>query len=280
MICVIAVIALVGIMLPALGRRTNCSSTLKEAMQIRAIIYAAKTWTDGNKGMLPLPSSVDSADTTVSELGRAKDTTANLHSMLIYEQSITPELVVAPLECNSNIRVKQDYEYSRPRAALSPTQALWDPAFSADFKGSTPGNVSFANLQPAGSRLGIWSRQSLRDSRLGGTALVSSRGPEIVGFQTDNQRARTASYAIPQSMTLCDSASFRARWEGNVGFVDGHVEWFKKDFGPIPYKTASDRPNSDALFFDELDDPAAANTFLGIFIRAGETPADYRAIWD
>jgi len=276
LVAVLVVLALVSMT----GRPTNCSSTLKEASQIRGIVQAIKNWSEANAGKPPLPSSIDTADATVSERGRAKDTTVNLYSMLIYEQSITPEIVVAPLECNSNIRVCQGYEYSRPRAAVSPDHALWDPAFSADFTSATPGNVSFAHLQPAGARSKMWSRDALQDAKLGDTSLVSSRGPEVIGCQADNRGVITASYTDPNSITLCDSASFCARWAGNVGFTDGRVDWLTNDFGPLEYQSASGRPIADALFFDEPDDPAAANTFLGIFIRAGATPADYKAIWD
>ena len=42
--------------------------------------------------------------------------------------------------------------YDAPKAAVNPANALWDPAFNADFTGGKTGNDSYAHVQPAGAR--------------------------------------------------------------------------------------------------------------------------------
>ena len=47
-----------------------------------------------------------------------------------------------------------------------------------------------------------------------------------------------------------------------------------------PNTTSTGKKLPDLFCHDEPDDPKAANDFLGIFLKAGDTPADFKAAWD
>ena len=46
------------------------------------------------------------------------------------------------------------------------------------------------------------------------------------------------------------------------------------------YGAADGKQWPDVWCYDEPDDPKSVNDYLGIFIKAGETPADFKAVWD
>ncbi len=109
-------------------------------------------WASNNNGSYPLPSQLDVANMTVAEKGRAKDTTANILSLLIFNGHISTEMCICPDEANKRIANFEDYEYSNPKKAVKPQEAMWDPAFSTDFtKGK--GNWSWRTC----SHRGVWT---------------------------------------------------------------------------------------------------------------------------
>lgn len=225
---------------------------LSEQQVLLGIIQAFDVSVEFNDGIF-LPSEIDLNSTTVSEHGSAKDTTANLVSLLIYNGLLPPTMLVSPAEVNRNIQEKMDYQYDEPDAAINPVLAMWDPSFSADFIGGE-GNISYALMPPVGARRALWNTNRPAD-----TVMLGNRGPHT--WKTDNGLEWNTE---SQTMLIWGPTD---RWRGFVAFGDGHVE-----------QLSSPLIGDDHLFFDEPDRPT--NAFLGIWTTAGETMDDHTFIWD
>ena len=272
----------VGLVLPMFGGSRH-SPQLKDSAQLNAIHKAMVVWATNNKDRYPLPSLVDTMNQTVPEQGRAKDTTANICSMLVFTGSLPAEILISPLENNRSVKACEDYEFESPRGAVDPKRALWDPKFSAALDGRTEGNTSYAHLQPSG----------LREKRYGLTfdnaeMILADRGPEVASVQKDAQGSVMPTLANARSNALRFYSSGTS-WSGNVAYNDNHVD-FQRDWlvpgKPYPksrgrtYDAADGKQWPDVWCYDEPDDPKAVNDYLGIFIKAGETPAEFKAVWD
>src|SRR5688572_21427947 len=70
----------------------------KDAAQLRGIGQSFIVWAQNNQDLYPLPSKVDAANATVAQAGRAKDTTANIFSLLIFNGFLPAEMLVSPAE--------------------------------------------------------------------------------------------------------------------------------------------------------------------------------------
>jgi hypothetical protein len=274
-VVVVVVLIIVGILFPAFAISRQSRRQFKDATQVRGIHQGLVLALPQNDDSYPLPSRLDRRDTTVAAQGREKDTTANIISILIYNGFIGPELCVSPAESNSKIRVMGGYSYSNPRAAVSPSMALWDPAFSADFAGGKVGNLSYAHTLPADERL----KKTWANTFQATEAAIGNRGPEIVSMSTAGG-GRTFTPRLADSNTYRIHGG-RTTWEGNISYNDNHVAFETRlDPEASPYKDAAGKERFDCLFFDEPDDPNGTNNFLGIFTKAGATGAEYKAIWD
>jgi competence protein ComGC len=270
---VIVVIVLALALIPVLGHRSRTSQPpMQESTQIRGIHQGMVLWAQSNKDVYPLPSLVDVKDETVADVGGAKDTTANIMSMMIYNGFFSPELCVSPEEVNTSIKVMANYSYSNPAAAVKPLGALWDPAFSADFTGGKVGNMSFAHMLPAEERLKDWTN-NFDASR----AAVGSRGPQVASVAKGSGSLVAPKLVLP-SNTLKDRTGSMV-WTGNIAYNDNHVT-MELSTAPTTYKDAAGAAWYDCLFFDEADDPSARNNYLGIFTTAGSKGAEFKAIWD
>lgn len=259
------------------GRRHNGHGRVtKESYQVRGIVHSMIVWADSNRDEFPLPSVIDANSTTVAEVGDAKNTTANILSVLVYNGFLPTEMLVSCVEVNENIRVDEDYETSKPKAAVNPALALWDPALSADFTSAGGGNISYAHIPPVGARRALWSVTNAS----GTTPIVGHRGPEIAGIAQQAGRQATPSFARPTSNTFQFLGSPK-KWEGMVAYGDNHVDFA---LAPAPYgltyKSTDGLSKPDLLFYDEPDDADGVNAFLGIFIKAGPEKPDFHAIWD
>jgi len=255
---------------------------LKDATQIRGIDQSFVIWANQNKGVYPLPSTLDKAGTTIAGDAATKDTTANIISILIFNGYISTELCISPAEANPNIKICDNYMYDQPAKAKTPASALWDPAFNADFTNGKTGSVSYAHLQPAGKRLAKWA-----DTFITTEACVSNRGPEITSIDNAANGSQTAKTKLDKSITYLIHGD-KETWEGNVGYNDGHVQFetslvgMPKADDPFPtYKTKEGKTFRDCLFFDEPGEAEpTTNLYLGIFTKAGKDVADWSAIWD
>lgn len=297
---IIAIVLIIFILLPAIGRRGDIRP-LKDATQLRGIQEALVTWAAGNDGQYPLPSAVDSDNYTVPEIGRAKDTTANIMSLLIIEGFVTAELLVSPVENNNSVHVYEDYEIENIADAVNPEKALWDPKLSADFTAEQGGNISYAHLIPQGKRLDKWNTPFNSQE-----AILSNRGPEIRSVDQDKGEVITH-FTNPRTVTtrLFTSSTYKNNenwWSGNIAYNDNHVVYGQHmyadnkpvgqpDINPrlkLPQADGSTLDIHDVLFADERPPEGEdaqreaydANQFLGIFTTAGENREDFTAIWD
>lgn len=272
-VIVIAIVA-VGLLLPYLGRTKSGTRHPRDMSQIRGIHQGMVLWAQDNSDLYPLPSLIDLNDDTVAAQGRAKDTTANIFSILIYNNFISPEICLSPAETNPAIRVHDTYAFSEPPTAVNPKKALWDPALNADFTGGKTGNISYAHMLPANERL----EKRWRNTWDATQAVVGNRGPEVKGFDVrDGKRV----YTMPKKSNTFLIHGGATTWEGNIAYNDNHVS-FETSIAPemTTYKDGGGVEQPDCLFLDEADDASKINNFLGIFTTAGATKAEYAAIWD
>lgn len=275
-----------GIMMPAMGTAKATARQLVDATQIRGIGQAFTIWAGNNDDMYPLPSKIDLKDATVADVGRAKDTTGNIMSMLVNDGSIIADMLVSPAESNSKISAYTMYEVEQPTGAVDPNNALWDPKLTGDFTRTAGGHISYAHLIPVGERLKMWS-----PTYKASEAVLGNRGPQVAST-TRNGANTTTAFANPTSNTLLIHASGTGGWSGNIAYNDNHVDFHSDLYthnanvgatslhNPLT-DTAEDgtvTQHHDVLFHDE--EGYDSNLFLGIFNAAGETEAEYNAIWD
>ena len=120
---VVVVVVLIGILLPAMGgsnHRGGGGRQLKDQTQVRGIVQAMQLWAQNNGDRYPLPSLIDKDNATVGEIGAAKDTTANIYSILIYNGNIPTEICVSPAESNGKIEEFGTYALDKPASAVNP----------------------------------------------------------------------------------------------------------------------------------------------------------------
>jgi type II secretory pathway pseudopilin PulG len=269
----VVVVLLVLALLPAFTKAGISSRQRKDATQVRGIHQAFVMWAQNNRDEYPLPSKVDIENTTVAEEGRAKDTTANIMSMMVFNGLFTPDILVWQAEVNRSIRVHKNYEFDRPRSAVRPADALWDPGLRADFTGQGGGHISYAHLLPAEHRLAKWGNTFIATE-----PVVGTRGPEITAARRLGNGAVAPTFAKARSNTFLLQGT-KDRWKGNIAFNDNHVE-FLFELSNGTYTNAAGQETADLIHYDEPDDPSELNHFLGIFIRAGEKRSEFKAIWD
>lgn len=260
-----------GILLPSLGAARQAARQLKDSSQVRGVLQGMMLYSQNNGGRYPLPSMLDTGNMTVPAQGTAKDTSANIYSLLLWNGLATTELFVSPVE-TGNVAVYSGYEYSQPRATVKPREAMWDPAFVADFTGSGPGGISYVHMLPGGTHAPAWG--DTFDSR---QALISNRGPRVDAVSYDAAGAISNINANPQSITY----NFHRpnTWSGNVGYNDNHVK-FELTMTPTTYSHTPGAGRGDVLFYDEPDDVIGTNNFLSMFITAGDANKDFKSIWD
>jgi prepilin-type N-terminal cleavage/methylation domain-containing protein len=233
LLVVIAIIALlIGILLPALGKARGSARQLKDSSQVRGILTGMVTWAQNNRDRYPLPSAVDREDATlnVGENIREKDLTRHAFSLLIFNGTVPPEILVSPAEANGNISPWRGYELDQPKGSVQPKFALWDPKFAAyptdEPIGGAPaevGGFSYAHVPMHGARQNRWANTFQAQE-----AALGNRGP--YNWQGGGP-------AVPGQWSLRDGDNFgalsltlqihgnRLRWSGNVGYNDNHVNF-------------------------------------------------------
>ncbi len=284
LVVAIVIAAVFFLWLPSLGKSAGPTGRrLKDSSQIRSVVQAMVTSAGYNRDGYPLPSKLDTKDATVSEVGEAKNTSANILSLLIYNGHISPEILLSTDESNPNIEIDTDHQLSNPAAAVRPADALWDPAFNADFTDpNRKGNLSYAHLLPAGLRLEQW-----KDTFSSTEAVFGNRGPRFQGttYPTSGRWVLTDDKFGTGSNTLAIHGG-RSTWEGNIGYNDGHVSFeTKPNPETVTYQRsvagqAKPAPTSDNLFVDETDDSVGTNVFMSIFKSAGPDARQFESIWD
>ena len=256
LLVVISIIALlIGILLPALQRARRNAGALRDGAQLKQIHTAMVTWATSNSGRFPVPSFIDSQGYTEGTLindpsqddpdAYLKDRTGAVFSVMIFNQLLTPEVVVSPNEPNGSIVPKDDYIYGRlpdNSGANEPELALWDISFvgvpvpedQAFVESSllsnivTVGNVSYAHSPLVGARFGYW-----RDTLNATQAVLGNRGPLYSATfqgQGDNflETPESREWYLgrgPEGETS-DALQFAGssrEWSGNIAYNDNHV---------------------------------------------------------
>jgi prepilin-type N-terminal cleavage/methylation domain-containing protein/prepilin-type processing-associated H-X9-DG protein len=257
LLVVIAIIALlIGILLPALGKARRNAQQIKDGTQVRGVVQAMNTWASDNKNAYPIPSVIDRENRVTSSGHEFKNRTGSILSLMIYNQSITPEVVVSPAEAGK-IAIYSEYQYSKPVGAAEPDYATYDPRFLGSpvdavadegirempsTAGGLTGNNSYAHNPIEGARKSNWA--STLNSSL---AVLGNRGPMYkagstgsAGFDARTPTAEGEGWVLDNqtnqgragigSITLIIHGT-DTKWEGNLGFGDGHVE-FSQDPDP------------------------------------------------
>ena len=276
LLVVLIVVGIVGaLVLPLMRPARGCGGRqLKDSTQVRGVHQGMWLLAQNNQDRFPLPSQLDAAGHTLPGDAAAKDTTANIISLLIFQGFFSPELTVSPSESNPKIRVFEKYQYTQPLGAVNPKLALWDPAFSADF------TVREANLSYAMTPLWSKERITMVNSFDPLHAVVGNRGPQIA-----NATYSRAGVANPQRTNAKSNADLihggRSTWEGNIAYGDNHVN-FETIMAPeaLKWKDRAGSAFGDVLFYDEPGDTTDTNAFLSIFVNTGATKDQWRAIWD
>jgi prepilin-type N-terminal cleavage/methylation domain-containing protein len=222
LLVVIAIVAvLLGILLPVLGQARDSARSAKDGTNVRAIAQGSTVFAAQERGSFPLPSEVDRLNETVALSGQpayTKDTTANIYSLLIASGLLTPEQLLSPLEVNTAIDWFRNYAYESPSGAVN---ALWDPGLVAVDSTQAGGNTSYAHHPPLGGRRRAWANGTV-DSRF---AVAGNRGPDYQPGPLSNALGDLVLAHDPATILSFRIHKPRDRWNGNVSFGDGRVEF-------------------------------------------------------
>ncbi|MEL6329239.1 MAG: type II secretion system protein [Planctomycetota bacterium] len=304
LLVVIAIIALlIGILLPALGQARRSARRLKDSANIRSIVQQLITFSGANRDRYPLPSRLDSANNTIDpesdtdiikeNSSKSKDVTQNIFAILVQE-GLPTEILISEAEVNTAVfAADEDYDFTEPDIISDQDRsekALWDPSFQAvggsfnaasssggshiGYNGlGTPfpngtSNISYVHAPPIDIRAQKWQNTFSSTD-----AVVGNRGPafedridaseewELLG--AGGSTTADSSLGI-DSITLQFHGS-RSRWQGNVGYNDGHVD-FEESFAPtditfvFPDVTQPQfRTSPDNLFVHEDDGTGEAD---------------------
>ena len=309
LLVVISIIALlIGILLPALQRAKRNAGALKDAAQLKQIHLAATIYATSNNDRYPVPSNVDGLGYTegtqidpgsgnVDAQRWEKNRTGPIFSILIFNGSVVPEVMVSPNEVNGAIEVDTDYHYSpsEDNAGVNVEGlASWDPTFagtpaaddgSRNLQNSpsdipTGGNNSYAH-QPLdnGSRQSRYWRNSFRAA----DPIFTTRGPVYsnsgnvggtglqIGARPSNGQwflAGANDIRLGQQSDALQFAGSTQSWAGNVAYNDNHVS-LEDSATPesVTFTDVSDTSNissvPDNLFVDETDESSNASQISG-----------------
>ncbi len=275
LLVLVVVTLLVVVFLPTTNHHGGINPAVKCSANIRGIGMGLALFAQSNKDQYPLPSVLDAANATINAVPASKDPTANIISTLIYGTFFGPEICVSPAETNGKINMCNDYSYSAPPTAVDPKLAVWDPNFSADFTSAKGGSVSYAHMLPSGPRAAKWAN-TFEAAR----AVIGNRGPLFTGVTKGKGGKVTPQYDSASNTMLIHGP--RTTWEGNIAYNDNHVNYETSLWGDdtITYTDTGGVKWPDMLHYDEPDDKAGTNNYMGIFTTSGSTPGEFKSIWD
>jgi len=274
LLVVISIIALLlGILLPALGRAQQNAKKIQDATQIRGVMQSMVQFASDSGGSYPLPDRLD-RNMAVNGSVESENRTGSILSILIFQQTIVPELCVSPTEAGQIVPY-EEFEFSSPRGANIPPRAFYDPKFKGSPVDETKlnqgagemiadlGHNSYAHMVIAGNRANFW-----QSSLSSATPIWSNRGPVYEETETPlltSEGWTLSSGDIGESSTSLFLHGSETQWEGNIAFADGHVD-FANDPDPSTVtfleKNDSAPPvtQNDNLFVDEQNEGSTGST--------------------
>ncbi len=268
LLVVISIIALLlGILLPALGRAQQNAKKIQDATQVRGIMQSMVQFASDNRGSYPLPDRFDNGAVNPGSF-ESENRTGSILSMMIFQQTIVPELCVSPTEAGQ-IVANETYEFDNPNGAANPPRAFYDPKFkgspvdnlrqnvAASLMDTGLGHNSYAHMAIAGSRANLW-QNSLSSAR----PIWANRGP-VYSNTTTPPPGSPMGWVLAPGPTGTSSTSLflhgsETQWEGNVAFADGHVEFAnEQDPSSVTFldnSQAQPITQNDNLFVDETNE--------------------------